>query len=299
MGATAFVPFALPGYVVAAAAWLLIRRRLAGRRQAAATAIAAVSVAGVLVHAALLGPAYVGHHASGRPDVTVMTANLRLGHGDPATVVRIAGKTGADVVVLEEVTATEDAALAGLRAHLPYVAGTPAPGSTGTVVFSRYPLDGVTPVPVSKSAWAVRVTAPTPFWVLGLHTSQPMGWPDVWREDFAQILHAVHGAPGPLVVAGDFNATLDHAPMRRLLGLGFADAARQANSGWQPTWPGATDAAGALPFGLSVATLDHVLISKELSAISTSTYRVPGSDHRALVARLALRGAPRRTLDQR
>ena len=36
-------------------------------------------------------------------------------------------------------------------------------------------------------------------------------------------------------------------------------------------------------------TLDHVLVSKHLSAISTSTHVVPGSDHRALVARLALR----------
>ena len=289
MVATSFVPFALLGYVVAAGGLLVVRRGLAGRWRTAATLTVVLCLVGVLVHVVLLAPAYVGRHASGRPDVTVMTANLRLGQADPAAVVRIARDARADVVVLEEVDSSEYAALAGLKDALPYAAGAPEPGSIGTVIFSRYRLDGLTPVPVSKSAWAVHVDATRPFWVLGLHTSQPMAWPDAWREDFAQVDHAVRGAPGPLVIAGDFNATLDHAPMRRLLRLGFADAARQANSGWQPTWPGDSTAAGGLPFGLSVVALDHVLTTKEFSAISTSTYHVPGSDHRALVARLALR----------
>jgi endonuclease/exonuclease/phosphatase (EEP) superfamily protein YafD len=97
----------------------------------------------------------------------------------------------------------------------------------------------------------------------------------------------VRHVEGPLVVAGDFNATLDHEPMRRLLRTGLRDAARQANSGWQPTWPGATDAAGALPIGVRLIALDHVLADRYYSAISTSTYPIARSDHRALVARLA------------
>ena len=36
--------------------------------------------------------------------------------------------------------------------------------------------------------------------------------------------------------------------------------------------------------------IDHVLVSRQLSAISTSTYSVFDSDHLALVARLAARG---------
>ncbi|MGY2875578.1 endonuclease/exonuclease/phosphatase (EEP) superfamily protein YafD [Marmoricola sp. URHA0025 HA25] len=287
--ATAFVPLALTGYAIAATAWFALRRSLRGRMRTGATVTTLVSLAGVLVHAALLVPAYAGQHASGRPDVTVMTSNLRLGQADAADVVRIARESGAGVVVLEEVTEDEYLALAGLRQELPYVAGLPEPGAFGTVVLSRYPLQDVAAVPLSKGAWGMRVAAPRPFTLLGLHTSQPMGWPDKWRADFRLITEVVRNAAGPLVVAGDFNATLDHGPIRRLLGLGLADAARQANSGWQPTWPGAEDAAGALPFGVSVLTLDHVLVSRQLSAISTKTFRVGGSDHRALVARLALR----------
>jgi endonuclease/exonuclease/phosphatase (EEP) superfamily protein YafD len=287
--ATSFVPFAVLGYAVAAVGWFALRRWMTARGRVVAAVAVAASLAGTLGHAALLLPEYVGHHASGGTDLTVMTSNLRLGRADPAAVVRIARDSQADVVVLEEVTSSAYVALGRLREDLPYTAGQPAGGAFGTVVLSRFPLEAVTPVPVSKSGWGMRVLAPTPFALLGLHTSQPMGWPANWRTDFTLITDVVRKSSEPLVVAGDFNATLDHAPMRRLLGLGLADAARQANSGWQPTWPGASDAAGGLPFGLSVLAIDHVLVSDDFSAVSTRTHRVPGSDHLALVARLALR----------
>jgi endonuclease/exonuclease/phosphatase (EEP) superfamily protein YafD len=287
--ATSFVPLALVGYALAAAAWAVLRRSMAGRKRQVATVCAAASVAGVLVHAVLLAPAYVGDHATGRADLTVMTANLRLGEADPAAVTRIARDGKVDVAVLEEVTDSEYVALDRLQEELPYRAGWPATRSAGTLVLSRYPLEDVTLVHVSKRGWAMRVAAPRPFTLIGVHTSQPMSWPDLWGVDLDTIADVVRDTPGPLVVAGDFNATLDHAPMRRLLGLGLADAARQANSGWQPTWPGATDAAAALPFGISLIAIDHVLTSRAFSAVSTQTYRVPRSDHRALIARLSWR----------
>jgi endonuclease/exonuclease/phosphatase (EEP) superfamily protein YafD len=155
------------------------------------------------------------------------------------------------------------------------------------MVFSRYPLTDVARLPITKGTWRMRVQAPTPFWFVGVHTAQPLSKATAWRSDHAWLLRSVRALTGPVVLAGDFHATLDHRPMRRLLSVGFADAARQANSGWAPTWPGAGDADGALPFGVHVLTLDHVL-TRGYSAISTSTYTIPRSDHRSLVARLAL-----------
>jgi endonuclease/exonuclease/phosphatase (EEP) superfamily protein YafD len=35
--------------------------------------------------------------------------------------------------------------------------------------------------------------------------------------------------------------------------------------------------------------IDHVLVTRQFSAISTRTYRVDGTDHRALLARLEVR----------
>ena len=286
--ATAFVPFALVAYAVAAAAWGTVRRLGRGRRPVSTVALA-LCVLGLLVQVALLVPSYAGTHASGKADVTVLTANLRLGHAHPAALLRLLDDQHADVVVLEEVTPEIYTALARGEHGYSYSAGRPAPGAFGTIVLSRYPLQQVTQLPVSKGAWQMRVAASTPFELVGLHTTQPLISYDEWRADHDALRAAVAAIHGPLVVAGDFNATLDHRPMRQLLGDGLSDAARQANSGWQPTWPGAADAAGSLPFQLGVMALDHVLVSEQFSAISTRTFLVPGSDHRALLARLALR----------
>jgi endonuclease/exonuclease/phosphatase (EEP) superfamily protein YafD len=287
--ATAFVPFAVVGYAVAAAAWWLARRSRDGARRPWSHAVLAVALAGLVLHVSWLVPSYVGAHASGRPDLVVMTSNLRLGWADVTAVGRVAAAQHVDLLVVEEVTPTVAASMTGLRERFPYVAGQPAPGAWGTMVFSRYPLTSVTRLPVSKGTWQMRVQAPTPFWFVGVHTAQPLSDAVSWRTDHARLLAAARELHGAVLLAGDFNATLDLRPMRRLLGSGFSDAGRQANAGWQPTWPGDGDAVGSLPFGLGLMTLDHVLTDRDYSAISTSTYEVPYSDHRALVARLALR----------
>jgi endonuclease/exonuclease/phosphatase family metal-dependent hydrolase len=96
-------------------------------------------------------------------------------------------------------------------------------------------------------------------------------------------------APGdsPVILAGDFNATLDHAQFRRLLRRGYADAASQDGNGLSPTWgpqPGRRPA---------LLAIDHVLTDRRCAILSTSAHVLPGSDHRALYAELrlpALRG---------
>jgi endonuclease/exonuclease/phosphatase (EEP) superfamily protein YafD len=286
--ATALVPLALPGYVLAAgAAWTVRRLSAHGRVRRTGTGALVAAVLGALLHAGLLLPSYVGGHASGEPDLTVMTANLRLGQADPGDVKRLALDEDADVVVLEEVTPALIPGLAGLRTSHPYVAGGAAPGAFGTVVYSRYPLTQVTQLPVSKGAWQMRVAAPEPFWLVAVHTSQPLTAYAAWVADHAALDRAVARLEGPAVLAGDFNATLDHRPMRRLLGAGLIDAARDADAGWQPTWPVSAWDGRLQPFGLGLMALDHVLFTADYSAISSSTYVMPRSDHRALVVRLA------------
>lgn len=301
VAATAFVPIALLGYALAAClCWAV--RRLGGRGRRPVSAVAlTVSLLGVAFHAGLLLPSYAGSHASGRPDLTVLTSNLRFGLGDTAKLARVARAHQADVVVLEEVTPEAVVELSDLREALPYTAGEPGAGASGTMVFSRYPLSEVTSVPVSKGTWRMRVAAPEPFQLLAVHTAQPFAQADAWQSDhetIADVVRQLQADRGGLVVAGDLNATLDHRPMRTLLGLGLADAARQANAGWQPTWPADDNPDHALPFGLRVMALDHILVNRQFSAISTSTYAVPNSDHRALLARLAVSSGPRRTLDE-
>ena len=87
-------------------------------------------------------------------------------------------------------------------------------------------------------------------------------------------------ADPPRVLAGDFNATADHAQFRRLLRLGHVDAAGRAGNGLAPTWG---------PAGkLALLTLDHVLVDPRCAVLAASVHHLPGSDHRAVYTEIRL-----------
>ena len=172
--ATALVPFALVGYAVAALAWWAVRRLGDGPRGRPSAVVLALTLAGLTLHAAWLVPSYAGSHASGRPDLVLMTSNLRLGQADTSEVADVARSQHVDVLVVEEVTEEAFASMAGLRERFPYVVGQPDVGAFGTVIFSRYPVADAVRLPVSKGTWELRVQAPTPFWFVGVHTAQPL-----------------------------------------------------------------------------------------------------------------------------
>ena len=85
----------------------------------------------------------------------------------------------------------------------------------------------------------------------------------------------------PRLLLGDFNATLDHPALRRLIGSGYRDAADTVGAGLRPTWP-----ADAVP----LVTLDHVLVDSRIGVRSVTVHAVPDTDHRAVVAVLAIPG---------
>jgi endonuclease/exonuclease/phosphatase (EEP) superfamily protein YafD len=83
------------------------------------------------------------------------------------------------------------------------------------------------------------------------------------------------------ILAGDFNASLDHSPLRDVIAGGYTDAGDATGTGLHPTWP----ADWRIP---PMITIDHVLYDKRASAVTTSVHTVPGTDHRALFAELRL-----------
>jgi endonuclease/exonuclease/phosphatase (EEP) superfamily protein YafD len=92
------------------------------------------------------------------------------------------------------------------------------------------------------------------------------------------------GDGGLRILAGDFNATLDHDELRRLIGRGYRDAAEQAGSGLRMTWP--TDKS-PLP---AMVAIDHVLADRRIRVAGARTVAIPGSDHRGVLADLVLPG---------
>jgi endonuclease/exonuclease/phosphatase (EEP) superfamily protein YafD len=284
--AIVLMPWALPGYLFSLGISLWLRRSSSGRARRWWTGSAVVALAGALLQAAWAAPAYLGRHPSQEPTLTVLQLNTWKGQADPAAVVQLVRDRDADVVVLEELDAAAASRLAaaGLERVLPHRAGDP---DRGVMVFSRWPLRHAEQLPVSKGGVRVEVAAPRPFWLVGLHTTQPLMSTTGWLRDLREVRRVVARTPGSRVVVGDFNATVDHGPMRALFGSGLRDAAERANAGFQPTWPSG-DAVRVLgvPIPVSLATLDHVLVSRRFGVVATRTIAVSGSDHKALVVGL-------------
>ena len=102
-----------------------------------------------------------------------------------------------------------------------------------------------------------------------------------WRRDLATLDRwCANRGIGPAIVAGDFNATLDHSVFRDAI-TGCADAAGRTGNGLVATWP------SWAPRWLG-PQIDHVLVTGGVTAETLSVHDLPGTDHRAVLTRLRL-----------
>ncbi|HYF74233.1 MAG TPA: endonuclease/exonuclease/phosphatase family protein, partial [Nocardioides sp.] len=223
--------------------------------------------------------------ADGAATLRVMTANIAQGDGDPFELVRVASEERLDLLVVEEINAAAlaDMDRAGLGDLLPHRVGEPRSDGHATMVFARTELGPAVRTDTWHDGWVVPMGDLV---VVATHPQAPTE-PDIWRADHAALLDAVR-EHDPDLVLGDLNATADHAPMRVLADAGLRGAGELANEGWQPTWP----ASGRWSFVVGLpplAQIDHVLVGPRLAAVSQHTVDLPGSDHRAVVAEVALK----------
>ncbi|GAA1288720.1 endonuclease/exonuclease/phosphatase family protein [Planotetraspora silvatica] len=268
---------------VAAASLGAVLIALASRNRAA---VAVSAVTSTLLAAMVLPRALPSAPTATGPTLKILTSNMFFGSADPATIVDLVRRLKPDILSTQELTpaAVEALDAAGLEESLPYTFNQAAFGAYGSGIWSRYPL---TPMPDfalhgSRNMPRARVAVPggPPVEIVDVHTISPVGQ-DVyeWRADMASL-------PAPSsdvirILAGDFNASLDHSPLRDVLARGYADAGDATGTGLHPTWP----ADWRIP---PVITIDHVLYDERASAVTTSVHTVPGTDHRALFAELRL-----------
>jgi endonuclease/exonuclease/phosphatase (EEP) superfamily protein YafD len=229
------------------------------------------------------------------PVLRVATANLQHGRAREEAIVSLVRQTGADVLFVQELTETamnrlKQAGLTDLLPHQMIDAGRD--GVRGSGIYTRFPLsNGLDLTPVSAALPTARLELPggqhADLVCVHPHPPKPP-WSrrkvDRWRKELT-VLPPPAGSPAdpPRVLAGDFNASVDHAHFRGLLRLGHVDAASQMGKGLVPTWA---------PWGRSpgLLTLDHVLVDPRCAVLAASVHHLPGSDHQVVYAEFRLPG---------
>jgi endonuclease/exonuclease/phosphatase (EEP) superfamily protein YafD len=222
----------------------------------------------------------------GRPltSFRVLTSNVEFGQATDALVTAVR-RERPDLVFVQECEYTCDARLKeALGTDYPHRAAQVAAGSAGSVVLSRFPLDPTGPVPGTMAmpgavadvrGHAVRIQLAHPMPPLPGHV-------DLWRRELGELRDfAAEDGRTPLIVAGDFNASQDHAAFRHILDTGLRDAARLTGHDRTPSWPARTTPA----FG---AQIDHVLLSTDFSARTARFLDLADTDHRALLVDVTL-----------
>ena len=291
-----FAPFAVPLYVVVAV-WLVVTlvpeaRARRGMRPFLLRLVALdVVLVLLLLHVTWLLPAFSGDvppAAEGSPRLRVMTFNVLHTGGTAVDVTEAVTAADADVVVLQEVTSAVWHRLGQVRRTHPHVAGLSRRGAPDTVVLARRPVGAERTLPTVGDSLLVPVRlGQRTVGLLAVHPRYPEV-PTAWHEDHATIA-ATARQSRPALLVGDFNATYDHATMRRYRAMGYRSAAELLNTGWQPTWPnnGHREVLG-LPMP-RVVHIDHVMVARTMTALTVEHVDVPRSDHMAVVAEVALR----------
>ncbi|MFE6940107.1 endonuclease/exonuclease/phosphatase family protein [Streptomyces chartreusis] len=214
----------------------------------------------------------------------VLTSNVEFGQAADALAAAVR-RAKPDIVFVQECDAGCDATLRKeLGGDYPHRAATVLPGSKGSLVLSRFPLDAADDVPGTMAMpGAVADVRGNAVRLQLAHPMPPLpGRTDVWRRELGELRDfAAEDHRTPLVLAGDFNASQDHAAFRRILDTGMQDAARLDGHDRTPSWPARTTPT----FGVQI---DHVLLSEDFSASAVRFLDLAGTDHRALVADLTL-----------
>jgi endonuclease/exonuclease/phosphatase (EEP) superfamily protein YafD len=278
VGGMAVTPYVIAGGALLAVVTFAFRRRV----------LALVVFVIALSLSALLGPRALSEE---QPDadgahLRIMAANLYLGHADARAIVDLVRQQQVDVLAMPELTPTEVTALdrAGLAELLPYRVFDDRPGGDGNGIAANVPLRKVILMPdttLSQPSVVVDLPGRDDVELTAVHVQPPLSDPDVrtWRTELAGLPRTTPNNR-VRILAGDFNATLDHVALRNLLDRDYSDAGEETGKGLESTW-------SSWPTGPPL-TIDHILVDSRCAIGSYAVFDVPGSDHNAIVSEVIL-----------
>jgi endonuclease/exonuclease/phosphatase (EEP) superfamily protein YafD len=278
----AFRPVAATGQLALAALAGLLRPRW-WPAALAVGGVAAVALGAVLPRAVARPAPPPG------PELSILSFNVLHGRADVAALAEMVHRHRPDLVVLPEAGQRYRERLDPMLDGLGYRSWvTTDPGERdghGIVVLAAARLGEVTATPLdlgTRFRWMqLRGGGLGTVGVVAVHTVAPIrGWMADWAAELGLLRTWLAEGRGPHIVAGDVNATLDHAPLRAAVD-GARDVAADRGRGLVSTWP----TAWPRWFG---AQIDHVFTSGGVHPASARVLDLPGSDHRGLLARVVL-----------
>lgn len=277
--------------VVLAPAWLILAGAIVGRQWAMAVVALLVAVS----HLAFSLPAAtkdrVPAWVADAPSFTVFAANVKYANDRQDEVADLVRRIDADVVVLNEMTDPQHAALdaAGVLERYgteQYGRGMPF----GEMLLTRLPIVdawvenlGGSRVPAAKV-----LVDDLDVLVYGVHVHAPKANQNrrLWRRNLDALGATVERIGSPAVMAGDFNSAPWHGPYRDLLARGLTDTHDALGQGLSRSWTPHVPVVGW--FG-PIMRIDHALFTDGLFPRRVRDVEIPGSDHRGLVVEMAVR----------
>lgn len=229
------------------------------------------------------------------PTFRIISANLLMINENTPPILDEIEQSNADIVFLQEYTDLWDRAFQQRFAtKYPHRITNIQEDSFGAAIYSRLPFVGPGRKSDEMGKWGiVQLTAlvdvqGTIVMCRNIHLMPPRKL-DYTIEHFDEMRDFVeqlaNSTQKPVIVAGDFNFTGSTLQARAVEKAGFHDAFADAGTGRGSTWP----VNGIFRY-LPGIRLDHIFLSPALTCQNIHTGAGYGSDHRPLIARIAVVG---------
>ncbi|SDT21982.1 endonuclease/exonuclease/phosphatase family protein [Microlunatus soli] len=278
----AFIPYGLVADLIATVCFAIALVR--ARRRLALALLTGVSALLLIMQLIWIGPQFVADRRPARTaPFTVASLNMKIGSADVDQIRSIAERV--DILILVEVTPTAYTAVRDATAdRLDSVVPAGISSGNQSMILSRFTLTDAKELRSTSPQWSATVAVPGigPVNLIAAHPCNPFCGGDLWVTEHRSLLSRAEQLDGrPEVIAGDFNATSDHRPLRRLERHGFVSATDIVGRGWLPTYPANVR---LLP---PLIQIDHVLVNRRLTVTAIDTFPIDGTDHLGLITRLA------------
>lgn len=247
-----------------------------------------VRKANVAAATSLRGSTPAAQLATGRsplaPGFKLLVFNLLRDNRQIDAIIAEIDRQDADIVFLAEFSPDKKALRAWMARNYRHRQDCSSRWHCAIALYSRFPITKQHVVHPRDDAGPRRIHANIEIGdanvhVIGTHLISPLDGPSAnYRElDFLANIIAARSR-GPVVVAGDFNATLFSNAFRN-----FVRKSGLKHMGHLiPSWP-------MTPLALPQIGIDHVFMSRDIELYDVAAGRAAGSDHLPIVATLRLR----------